>query len=261
MGFSCKMRGHKWHKTPDGGEGCCCERCGERNYGGNHNWRKQPGSCEARCAWCGREETRHDWNGCVCSWCGEKRDFDHKWEHVRGTCDFKCLTCGEVSEYKKSHEWVGCTCTRCGAVRNEEHDFVPMEDGKLACAVCGAGADESRAKAAVEMLESVDRRLCRRGEEERLTRKAHDLIRQIDDFACVAAIAPLAPFCAMERLAELDADEELASIARSGGDEYSYKAKCKAKDLIKDAALRESIDVRMTGMEAVWYDYDIKSGM
>ncbi|MBP3210787.1 MAG: hypothetical protein J6M64_12900 [Oscillospiraceae bacterium] len=65
----------------------------------------------------------------------------------------------------------------------------------------------------------------------------------------------------MERLAELGADEELARIARSGGDDFSYKAKCEARSLIKDDALRNSIHTQMTGMEAIWYDYDIKSGM
>ena len=157
----------------------------------------------------------------------------------------------------------GCSCARCGAVRNEGHDFAPTEDGRPACAVCGVGADESRAKAAAEMLESAYRMTLRRDEEERgvLIREAHDLIRKIGDPAWIADVAPLAPFCAMERLAELEADEELARIARSDGDTFSYKQKCEAHSLIKDDALRESIGVRMTGMEAVWYDYDIKSGM
>ena len=65
----------------------------------------------------------------------------------------------------------------------------------------------------------------------------------------------------MKRLAELGAEKDLAGIARVDGDTYSLKAKSEAKSLIKDAALRESINVRMTDMEVVWYDYDIKTGM
>ncbi len=263
MSLICKIAGHKWHKTPDGEDGCACARCGERNYGGEHDWRKQPGSCESRCSWCGREETRHEWNGCTCAWCGEVRDFGHEWRHVPGTCDLECVVCGRVNEYEKSHEWEGCTCTRCGEHRNEGHDFALAGDGKLVCSVCGISADESRMKAANEML--MKARLSFRRDEEALKKalikKACDLIRQFDDPAYVAAVAPDAPFCAIERLAELGADKELADIARSDGDTYSYNMKSKAKSLIKDASLRDAIDVRRTGMEAVWYDYDIKSGM
>ncbi|MBO5571022.1 MAG: hypothetical protein J6A79_19160 [Clostridia bacterium] len=71
----------------------------------------------------------------------------------------------------------------------------------------------------------------------------------------------MSPFCAIERLAEIGADEELARIARSDWDDFSYEAKCEARSLIKDSALRDSIIPQRTGMEAIWYDYDIKSGM
>ena len=258
MGLVCKIAGHKWYKLPDGKEGCSCKRCGERNWGGDHNWRKEPGSCNAICPWCRREEVRHEWNGCTCTWCGEVRDSEHEWQHVPGTCDFECTICGKVSEFKKEHEWSGCTCIRCGEHRNEEHVFVPADDGKLVCSVCGISADESRTKSADEILWQV--RFSRDNVKE-LFQKACDLIRQINDPACIAKVAKQAPFCAMERLAELGADEELAEIARSGGDDFSYKAKCKAQSLIKDASLRDSIHVCMTGMEEIWYDYDIKSGM
>ncbi|MBR0391439.1 MAG: hypothetical protein IJK38_03870 [Oscillospiraceae bacterium] len=53
----------------------------------------------------------------------------------------------------------------------------------------------------------------------------------------------------------------MARIARSDWDDFSYKAKCEARSLIKDSALRDSIIPQRTGMEAIWYDYDIKSGM
>lgn len=261
MGLVCLIVGHKWHKLPDGEEGCSCSRCGKSNVAWvvKHNMHKEPGSCKATCLWCGKEAVRHEWNGCKCNWCGEVQDFDHEWQSVPGTCDLKCAVCGKVNEYIKEHEWEGCVCARCGACRNEGHVFAPTEDGKLVCSVCGISADESRAKSAKEILEQARRSSDRDGEE--LFQKANDLIRQISNPADVAAVAPLSPYCAIERLAELGADEELARIARSDGDDFSYKAKCEARSLIKDSALRDSIIPQRTGMEAIWYDYDIKSGM
>ena len=261
MGLVCLIVGHKWHKLPDGEAGCSCSRCGKNNVAWvvEHNWHKEPGSCKAMCLWCSEEDVRHEWNGCTCNWCGEVRDSFHDWRSVPGTCDLKCAVCGKVNEYIKEHEWEGCICVRCGARRNEGHDFAPAEDGKLMCAVCGISADESRAKSAAEILKQTWRSSDRVWKE--LVQNAYTLIRQIEDPTYIADVAPLAPFCAVERLAELGADEELARIARSGGDDFSYKAKCEARSLIKDDALRNSIHTQMTGMEAIWYDYDIKSGM
>ncbi|WP_350454433.1 DUF1660 family phage protein [Slackia heliotrinireducens] len=205
MSLVCKIAGHKWHKTADGKEGCSCVRCGERNWGAEHNWQKAPGSCESTCAWCGTRDVLHEWNGCTCTWCGEVRDLGHDWRQVPGTCDYVCSICGQTSEHMKSHQWEGYTCVRCGAVRNEEHDFVtaPHGSGRTVCSVCGMDADVSRAKAAGEMLELMHRRHCKREEEQPLTQKAYALIRQIGDPAQIMTVAPLAPYCAAERLAEL----------------------------------------------------------
>ena len=260
MGLVCKISGHKWHKTPDGGEGCCCERCGERNYGGDHDWRKQSGSCEARCAWCGREETRHDWNRCTCSWCGAVRDFDHKWEWVSGTCDFKCSVCGKVSDDKKSHKWTGCTCSRCGVVRNEGHDFVPAPDGSgaLTCSICGIDSNESYAQAAIEALRKWDGSYWQCWEAEKL-------VKQITDPSFLKPILPYAEGLALNRMAELGADEELASIARN--ERHGYETRRNAHDKISDQELRRSITVERSewelrkAAEDYWYQYDIKSGM
>ena len=43
MGLACRITGHKWHKLPDGKDGCTCSRCGERNLSGDHNWQKKNG--------------------------------------------------------------------------------------------------------------------------------------------------------------------------------------------------------------------------
>ena len=252
MSLACKVSGHKWHKTPDGSDGCTCARCGEHNHGGKHDWHKEPGSCLVKCSWCGSEEIHHEWDRCTCTWCGTVQDFDHKWEHIFGTCDFACAICGKVNEGKKSHKWEGCTCTRCGEHRNEGHDFVPTADGgKIVCSICGIGIDESRAQAAIEALEKKERN--------DYWSYAYDLIGQMEDPACVVSVAPFMPARAFERLGQLGADEELANIARSNG--YGYEARREAKRNIRDAALRDSIDVRMTEEEQRWYDYDIKSGM
>ena len=252
MSLACKISGHKWHKMPDGSDGCTCTRCGEHNHSGKHNWHKEPGNCTATCSWCGSEEVHHEWERCTCTWCGAVQDFDHKWEHVSGTCGFACSICGKANESKKSHKWEGCTCARCGEHRNEEHSFVPAADGeKMVCSICGISIDESRAQAAIEALKKQER--------SDYWSYAHDLIGRIEDPACVVSVAPFMPKQALERLGQLGADEELASIARSSG--YGYETRREAQRNIRDAALRDSIDVRMTEEEQRWYDYDIKSGM
>lgn len=148
MGLACKITGRKWHKTPDGGEGCSCARCGERNWGGDHDWRKQPGSCVAICAWCGREDTRHGWNRCTCPWCGEVRDSCHEWGAAKPSVPFAhaghyrpCTICGKCQDKPHSIERVKSRkcyyrCTACG-YGAEWHEF---QDG--ACVDCGI--DESK---------------------------------------------------------------------------------------------------------------------
>ena len=252
MSLVCKVSGHKWRKAPDGKDGCTCVRCRERNPGGEHDWHKEPGNCTATCSRCGKEEVRHEWNRCTCTWCGAVRDSDHKWQHVSGTCGFACSICGKANESKKSHKWEGCTCVRCGEHRNEEHDFVPTADGgKMVCSVCGIGIDESRAQAAIDALENEKR--------SDYWSYAYDLIMQMEDPTCVASVAPYMPKQAFERLGQLGADEELARIAHSS--RYGYEDRRNAQRNIRDAALRDSIDVRMTEEEQRWYDHDIKSGM
>ena len=260
MGIVCKIRGHRWHKTPDGKDGCCCERCGERNYDGYHDLHKQPGSCVERCTWCGSTYTRHDWNHCTCAWCGEVRDFDHKWQQVSGTCDFKCAVCGKVSDDKKNHKWAGCTCARCGVVRNEGHDFVLAPDGSgaLVCSICGINIDESRANAAIEALRKWHGNSWKCSEAERL-------VEQITDPAFLMPIMSYCSYFALRRMAELRADEELASIARN--EKYGYETRRDARDKIRNQELRESITVERSewelqqAAEDYWYQYDIKSGM
>ena len=42
MGIICKISGHKWHKPPDGSDGCSCERCGKSNpdWHAKHDWKE-----------------------------------------------------------------------------------------------------------------------------------------------------------------------------------------------------------------------------
>ena len=72
-------------------------------------------------------------------------------------------------------------------------------------------------------------------------------------------VAAFLPAQVMRRLAALGADEALAALARNGS--FGYQTRCNARDLIRDAALRQSIDVQRSEDEQRWYDYDIRSGM
>ena len=253
MGLACRITGHKWYKLPDGKDGCTCSRCGEHNSFGGCDWHKEPGNCEAMCSWCGRKEVRHEWNGCTCTWCGATSNYNHKWEYVSGTCDYKCSICGAISNDRKFHRFVGCTCTRCGTVRNKDHDFAPSEeDGTIRCTVCGISIDESRAQSVIEAFKEKP---------EGYWSFAYDLIKQIEDTACIVSVAPLMPRQAFERLGQLGADEELEAIACGTAGGYGYEMRREARRNIRDAALREGIDVKMTEEEQRWYDYDIKTGM
>ena len=172
MSLLCKVSGHKWHRTPDGKDGCQCIRCSEINYGGQHDWQKRSGSCIAKCSWCGRETEQHDWNACRCTWCG-------------------------------------CICERCGETRNEGHNFqISQNDGIERCAYCRISIDEYRAKAAIEALKKEKSNYWKCDE-------AKELMWQINNPECILSIAPYACGWAVKRLAELGADKELASIART----------------------------------------------
>ena len=54
----------------------------------------------------------HDWYGCVCRDCSERRD--------------------------EGHNWNGCMCTLCGKIRNEGHDFLNVD---LTCTKCKTPLD------------------------------------------------------------------------------------------------------------------------
>ena len=47
----------------------------------------------------------HNWQGCKCLRCGEKRDEEHIWSGC------KCTVCGK--ERDKEHSWVGIDCQAC----------------------------------------------------------------------------------------------------------------------------------------------------
>ncbi|MBR4831296.1 MAG: hypothetical protein IKZ97_01555 [Butyrivibrio sp.] len=253
MSLLCKMSGHKWHKFPDGKDGCKCIRCSEINLVGQHNWQKRNGSCIAKCSWCGREDERHDWNACRCTWCGAARTGNHDFVYLEGTCNYKCSVCGMISDLKKKHKWSGCICERCGETRNEGHNFqISQNDGIERCTVCGISIDEYRAKAAIEALKKEKSNYWQCDE-------AKKLMWQISNPECILTIAPYAGGWAVKRLVELGADKELAAIACDSG--YGFETRCEAQRSISDDSLRNEINVQRTEEEQRWYDYDIKSGM
>ena len=265
MSIVCRLKGHKWPVTGDGKEGCTCARCGtshfssEFGYDFGHSWQKQPGSCNAVCAWCSDEKVIHDWKGCVCAWCGAKRNSDHSWEPIPGACDLRCSVCGEISA-GENHKWKGCTCERCGEVRNEGHDFSGAEqDGSEAvCAICGKGINQCMADTALELLKKADRTHSRR-EEEEATGKARQLVARITRADVLPPLAKYHAGIVFKRMSELGEDEMIARMIRD--DSLSYGARRYGLKQIRDAGLRNSITIPRDEKEDYWYDYDIKSGM
>jgi len=105
MGFICKIAGHKWHKLPDGKEGCSCSRCGESNYSGDHNWGPiQPviDVKEKRLA-----RMKHQ---CTCAWCGSSHYGLHCFE-LGEDCTIRCTECGYEAPW---HDFANGACARCG---------------------------------------------------------------------------------------------------------------------------------------------------
>ena len=52
MGLACRITGHKWHKLPDGKDGCTCTRCGTvRNK--DHSFALSAEDGLLRCTVCG----------------------------------------------------------------------------------------------------------------------------------------------------------------------------------------------------------------
>ena len=68
----------------------------------------------------------HNWDGCMCSVCGARRNEQHH------RVDCKCTRC--YYSPMEWHDWDGCTCRRCGAVRSEGHDW----SNGVFCTRCGA---------------------------------------------------------------------------------------------------------------------------
>ena len=105
MGFVCKITGHKWHKMPDGKDGCTCSRCGERNYSGGHNWGPVQPVIDARMKRTARMEHQ-----CTCAWCGNTHYGPHCFELSEG-CTIRCTACGYEVPW---HDFVNGVCAKCG---------------------------------------------------------------------------------------------------------------------------------------------------
>lgn len=89
-----------------------------------------------RRVFCGKyEETPHQWSGCTCKCCGERRNRDHRFVPVPDACLERCSQCGVTRQ--GNHDFVydsaACIdrCSRCGASQTH-HDFAKND----VCRVC-----------------------------------------------------------------------------------------------------------------------------
>ena len=136
MGLVCKITGHKWHKLPDGKDGCTCSRCGEKNYSGFHNWGPVRPIIDANMKRLAR--MKHQ---CTCTWCGYSHYDPHRFE-LSGDCKIRCTECGYEAPW---HDFANGVCTRCGekesafyrslvlsgAVRLSDNEEAPCRDALL----------------------------------------------------------------------------------------------------------------------------------
>ena len=105
MGLICRIFGHKWHRFPDGKDGCSCSRCGERNWTGSHDrGPAQPitDADKSRLARIKHQST--------CRWCGDSRYSPHRFE-LSGGCRIRCAECGYEAPW---HDFANGVCTKCG---------------------------------------------------------------------------------------------------------------------------------------------------
>ena len=111
---------------------------------GFHNWRN---NCE-QCSICGKKrKNQHNWVGCSCSLCDQRRAIHHDWTKDCEMCSIcgktkneqhdwsknceRCYKCGKASE--NHHDWNGCKCLRCETNRDFHHDWSTI----YKCSICG----------------------------------------------------------------------------------------------------------------------------
>jgi len=100
------MRRYKRHKRHNFTDSCHCLYCGKLNL--------------------------HDWDGCICTRCGARRDKEHDWDGCI------CRHCGQRKfSDDEGHIWDGCVCTVCGARRDKGHDVE-----NCICRRCGGAVHE-----------------------------------------------------------------------------------------------------------------------
>jgi len=108
MGIVCKIAGHKWHKLPDGSDGCACERCGKSNpdWSADHDWKAPQPITDPSMA--GRARLNHR---IPCAGCGNYRDEPHNFK-LADNCLIRCADCGYETVW---HDFVDGACAKCGA--------------------------------------------------------------------------------------------------------------------------------------------------
>ena len=112
MGIVCKISGHKWHKLPDGSDGCACERCGTSNpdWSAKHDWKApQPITDPSRAGYAKLKHRR------LCACCDDYHDEPHSFQ-LAENCLIRCTDCGFERAW---HDFEDGTCAKCGADESE----------------------------------------------------------------------------------------------------------------------------------------------
>jgi hypothetical protein len=104
-----------------------------RCYLGFHNFAFNSPHTKCSCVRVGCDKSRHDWRGCKCKRCNEKRDQAHEWNGCECSICYKtrdqdhdfgkdCEACSRCRTKREDHHsWDGCKCSSCGKKRDEYH--------------------------------------------------------------------------------------------------------------------------------------------
>ncbi|MDD4511470.1 MAG: hypothetical protein PHY23_11265 [Oscillospiraceae bacterium] len=237
MGLLCKIKGHAWSNGR-------CRRCGEMHQ--EHQW-EQHDKHVHYCKICGgRMTTSHNWVGCTCSVCGEKREEGHLFKQV-SPCEQVCRGCGKrliSHDFQKVDGKCLLICSRCGEQKELTHHF---ENG--VCSECGIDRNK------YYMQKAIDARI-----QQEIWRAA----MEITSAECLETVIlnckdHYSKLCCVGYIAKLGDDAALAHIARNK--DLDYEIRKKARDNISDEQLRKSIELPTDAAYEAMYNMDIKSGM
>lgn len=257
-GRVCKIRGHKWYKAPDGGEGCCCERCGKPSSRWPEGHDYGP--------WEPYDQFDHKR---TCTRCGFNERERHTFEVTEG-CFVRCSECGFELEW---HYWSDGVCARCGidesgyyrdlvlsgSVRLDGREEVPCEGARRPDNPVGKYWEHLRR--AYDLAEVVAR-----------YKPCGTPISELEDErAALECVRKLGQIARGEGEEAAEANRALYDIALSGPDYCKDEASIWVCDpelasdpRIEKAARRERSRqerLRETLSGDYWYEYDIKSGM